>query len=100
MEDYQVYQDPPRANLFFNPVPRRGFRLVSFGDMIPIDDVAMFPGSVPGCYVVAVERGKKYTKEFAINLTTEDLVFATDYCGVKSGRDIDKFKEIRNRYKD
>lgn len=31
------------------------------------------------------------TKEFVINLTTEDLVFATDYCGVTSGRDVDKF---------
>ena len=28
-----------------------------------------------------------------INLTTEELAFATDYCGVKSGRDDDKFKE-------
>ena len=26
--------------------------------------------------------------EFVINLTTEDLAFATDYCGVKSGRDV------------
>ncbi len=34
------------------------------------------------------------TGEFVINLTTEDLVFATDYCGVKSGRDVDKFKEM------
>lgn len=32
-------------------------------------------------------------KEFVINLTTKDLVFATDFCGVKSGRDVDKFKE-------
>ena len=31
--------------------------------------------------------------EFVINLTTEELAFATDYCGVKSGRDVDKFKE-------
>ena len=31
-------------------------------------------------------------KEFVINLTTEKLTWATDYCGVKSGRDIDKFK--------
>jgi flavin reductase (DIM6/NTAB) family NADH-FMN oxidoreductase RutF len=31
-------------------------------------------------------------KEFVINLTTEALAFATDYCGVKSGKDIDKFK--------
>lgn len=32
------------------------------------------------------------TREFVINLTTENLAFATDYCGVKSGRDVDKFK--------
>ena len=33
--------------------------------------------------------------EFVINLTTKDLVHATDYCGVKSGRDVDKWKETR-----
>ena len=31
------------------------------------------------------------TGEFVINLTTEKLVYATDYCGVTSGRDVDKF---------
>ena len=31
--------------------------------------------------------------EFVINMTTEKLAFATDYCGVRSGRDVDKFKE-------
>lgn len=36
----------------------------------------------------------KETGEFVINLTTKNLAFATDYCGVKSGRDIDKFKEM------
>ena len=35
------------------------------------------------------------TGEFVINLTTEKLAFAADYCGVKSGRDVDKFKEMR-----
>lgn len=35
------------------------------------------------------------TGDFVINLTTEDLVFATDYCGVKSGRDVNKFKEMK-----
>ena len=34
------------------------------------------------------------TGEFVINLTTKDLAFATDYCGVKSGRDVDKWKEM------
>ena len=33
------------------------------------------------------------TKEFVINLTTEELAFATDWCGVKSRRDFDKFRE-------
>lgn len=37
----------------------------------------------------------KETGEFVINLTTKDLVYATDYCGVKSGRDVDKFKEMK-----
>ena len=36
----------------------------------------------------------KETGEFVINLTTKELTFATDYCGVKSGRDVDKFKEM------
>ena len=36
----------------------------------------------------------KATKEFVINLTTKDLSRATDYCGVKSGREVDKFSEM------
>ena len=35
------------------------------------------------------------TGEFVINLTTEKLAFAADYCGVRSGRDVDKFKEMK-----
>ncbi|MGM9971801.1 MAG: flavin reductase family protein [Anaeroplasmataceae bacterium] len=35
------------------------------------------------------------TKEFVINLVTKDLCKACDYCGVKSGRDVDKFKEAQ-----
>ena len=33
------------------------------------------------------------TGEFVVNLTTKKLAKATDYCGVRSGRDVDKFKE-------
>ena len=33
------------------------------------------------------------TGEFVVNLTTEELVRAVDFCGVKSGRDTDKWKE-------
>ncbi len=36
----------------------------------------------------------KESGEFVINLTTEKLVKATDYCGVRSGRDVDKWKEM------
>ena len=35
----------------------------------------------------------KEAGEFVINLTTESLIRATDYCGVKSGRDVDKWQE-------
>ena len=36
----------------------------------------------------------KETGEFVINLTTEDLAFATDYAGVTSGRDVDKWAKL------
>lgn len=37
----------------------------------------------------------KETGEFVINLSTKQLVKAVDYCGVKSGREVDKFKEMK-----
>ena len=33
--------------------------------------------------------------EFVINLTNEQLAYATDWCGVRSGREYDKFKEMK-----
>lgn len=36
----------------------------------------------------------KENMEFCINLTTEDLAYATDYVGVKSGKDEDKFEKM------
>ena len=36
----------------------------------------------------------KRNREYVINLTTKDLTFATDWCGVKSGRDQDKFSAM------
>ncbi len=52
------------------------------------------------CYIsVRPERYShdiiKENVEFAINLTTRQLAYATDWCGVKSGRDVDKFKEMK-----
>jgi len=51
------------------------------------------------CYIsVRPERHSypilKRNMEFVINLTTEKLARATDWCGVRSGKDYDKFKEM------
>ena len=37
----------------------------------------------------------KNAGEFAINLTNTNLAFATDWCGVKTGAKVDKFKEMK-----
>ena len=37
----------------------------------------------------------KRTGAFVINLTTKDLAFQTDWCGVQSGKDFDKFKSMK-----
>ncbi len=37
----------------------------------------------------------KRTGEFVINLVTRKLVFAADFCGVKSGRDLNKFNKMK-----
>jgi len=37
----------------------------------------------------------KKTGEFVLNLTNKELAYATDWCGVKSGRDFNKFKEMK-----
>ena len=51
------------------------------------------------CYIsVRPERHSypilKRNMEFVINLTTRDMAFATDWCGVRSGRDYNKFQEM------
>ena len=38
----------------------------------------------------------KESKEFVVNLVNKDLTYACDYCGVKSGKDHDKFKELNS----
>jgi flavin reductase (DIM6/NTAB) family NADH-FMN oxidoreductase RutF len=54
----------------------------------------------PMCYIsVRPERHSyeiiKRNREFVINLTTEDLARATDWCGVRSGKDYNKFEEMK-----
>ena len=41
-------------------------------------------------YSIIKEKG-----EFVINIPDEKLVVAADFCGTKSGRDVDKFKEAK-----
>ena len=53
----------------------------------------------PMCYIsVRPERHSyeilKRNMEFVINLTNKDLAYATDWCGVRSGRDYNKFEEM------
>ena len=54
----------------------------------------------PLCYIsVRPERHSHAiltrTREFVINLTTRSLARATDWCGVRSGRQYKKFEEMR-----
>lgn len=52
------------------------------------------------CYIsVRPERHSypiiKKNMEFVLNLTTKDMAFATDWCGVRSGKDYHKFEEMK-----
>ena len=56
--------------------------------------------SDPPMLFISVRPGRhsyqtlKETGEFVVNLTTKDLAFATDWCGVRSGRKYNKFEEM------
>ena len=54
----------------------------------------------PMCYILV--RPERYSypiiqknMEFVINLTTKDMAYATDWCGVRSGKDYNKFEEMK-----
>lgn len=53
----------------------------------------------PMCYISVRKNRHSYqlikdTGEFVINLTTKELAKATDWCGVRSGKKYNKFKEM------
>ncbi|MBQ9474068.1 MAG: flavin reductase family protein [Bacteroidales bacterium] len=53
----------------------------------------------PMCYISIRKQRHSYrliadSGEFVINLTTHALAYATDWCGVKSGRDVNKFAAL------
>ncbi len=54
----------------------------------------------PMCYIsVRPERYSysilKKNMEFVLNLTTKDMAYATDWVGVRSGKDFNKFQEMK-----
>jgi len=96
-------KQPWKPGTMIYPVPAV---LVSCGDerlgynIITIAWTGTLCSDPPLCYIsVRPERYSydliKQTGAYVINLTTRALVFATDWCGVQSGRDKDKFKEMK-----
>jgi len=68
-------------------------------NLITISWVGTICTNPPMCYIsVRPERHSygiiKKNMEFVINLTNEDMAHATDWCGVKSGKDFNKFEEM------
>ena len=90
-----------KSGTFLYPVPAV---MVSCGDMdksniITVAWTGIINTDPAMCYVSIRPSRYSYeiiknTKEFVINLTTKDLSFATDWCGVKTGAKVDKFKEM------
>ncbi len=83
-----------------NPVP---VVMVSCGEMEKPNIITVaWTGTVnsePPMVYISVRKSRyshdiiKESGQFVINLTNENLAKATDFCGVRSGRDLDKFKE-------
>lgn len=90
-----------KSGTFIYPVPAA---MVSCGDMeksniITVAWTGIINTNPAMCYIsVRPERYSynliKENGEFVINLTNENLAFATDWCGVRSGKDYDKFNEM------
>jgi len=91
-----------KPGTFIYPLP---VVMVSCGNMekaniITIAWTGIINSDKPMCYISV--RKERYshsiiskTKEFVINLTNKNLVYATDWCGVKTGAKVDKFKEMK-----
>ena len=89
-----------KPGTMLNPVP---VVMVSCGkgaekNIITVAWVGIINSEPPMTYVsVRRERWShrliEESGEFVINLVTKELAAAADYCGVRSGRDVDKFRE-------
>ena len=91
-----------KPGTFIYPIPAV---MVSCGDMensniLTVAWTGIINTNPAMCYIsVRPERHSynliKASGEFVINLTTEELTHATDWCGVRSGSKFDKFKEMK-----
>lgn len=91
-----------KPGTFEYPIPAV---MVSCGDMEKSNIVTIAWTGIlntdPAMVYISVRKSRysyeiiSQSEEFAINLTTEKLAYETDWCGVKSGRDVDKFKEMK-----
>lgn len=90
-----------KGGAMLNPVPAV---MVSCGSRKPNIITIAWTGIVnsnPPMTYISVRKERyshniiENTGEFVINLCSEELTFATDFCGVRSGRDTDKFKEMK-----
>lgn len=91
-----------KPGTFIYPLP---VVMVSCGNMeksniITVAWTGIINTDKPMCYIsIKKERYShdiiKNTGEFIINLTNKNLAYATDWCGVKTGAKVDKFKEMK-----
>ena len=90
-----------KSGTFIYPIPAV---MVSCGDMKKSNIITVAWTGIlntnPATVYISVRPTRysynliKESKEFVINLTTEKLVKATDWCGVRTGAKFDKFKEM------
>lgn len=90
-----------KPGTFLYPIP---VVMVSCGDMEKSNIITVawtgIANTDPAMVYISVRKERhsyeiiKGTKEFVINLTNQRLVKATDWCGVKTGAKVDKFKEM------
>ena len=91
-----------KPGTFIYPLPAV---MVSCGDMensniITVAWTGIINTNPAMCYIsIRPERYSykliKESGEFVINLTNEQLAYATDWCGVRTGAKFDKFKEMK-----
>ncbi len=91
-----------KPGTFLYPIPAV---MISCGDMKKSNIITVaWTGIIntdPALVSISIRKERysyniiKETKEFVINLTNKDLVKQTDWCGVKTGAKVDKFKEAK-----